>query len=235
MTVNLPVNNRNNQEPREKAEGFAGWMKEIAIVFIVALVFSLLIKTFIVKAFFVPSGSMEHTLEIGDRVIANIATSQFTSLKRGDIVIFEDTQGWIPVTSNQTINPLQSSLEFLGLMPDTSSRHMVKRVIGLPGDTVECCDEQGRLIINGEPVDEPYVKEGMSAIGSSFKVAVPDGGIWVMGDNRNQSADSRMHMDLPSNGVVQMNTVVGTVTTRVWPLDRMGFIENQDSVFRLIP
>lgn len=238
----------NEQLPAEPAteqkatppSGWKAWMKEWIIVLSVALICSFVIKTFIFNIFFVPSGSMENTLQVGDRIVANVASSNFTSLQRGDIVIFEDTQGWLPADPNQKEpTKVQNALAATGIISDPSSRHMVKRVIGLPGDTIECCDDDGRIKINGQSIDETYLKRSSSSpitpgASTEFKVTVPEGGIWVMGDNRDQSSDSRFHMDLESNGVVRQEDVVGTVTILAWPLDRVGLIKSGAEVFKAL-
>jgi signal peptidase I len=233
---------RKRNEPKEeevKVTGFLGWIKELLIVLAVALICSFIIKTFIFKMFFIPSGSMENTMQVGDRVVANVAGKMVTPLKHGDIVIFSDTQGWLPSDSKEpSPNALESAAAFAGVIPDSSARQLVKRVIGLPGDVVECCGADGRVKINGKPIDESYLKANPSSPdivpGSfkDFKVTVPEGGLWVMGDNRDYSADSRYHMDTPSHGVVWQKDVIGTVGVIIWPLDRMGIIPSQDGVFK---
>jgi len=239
------LNEQTSNEPApkntvESPSGWKGWLKEWTFVLFIALICSFVVKTFLFNIFFVPSGSMENTLHVGDRIVANVATSHFTELKRGDIVIFEDTQGWLPREQNQNEpNAVQAALAATGILSDSSSRHMVKRVIGLPGDTIECCGADGKIKINGQTIDETYLKQDSSSplvpgAAKDFKVTVPEGGIWVMGDNRDYSADSRYHMELPSNGVVWQDDVVGTVTVIAWPLNRIGLIESEKDTFNAL-
>lgn len=227
-----------DDEPVERVTGWKGWIKEILIVLVSALVFSFLIKTFLFKTFFVPSGSMENTLEVGDRVVANVVGSMVFPVQRGDIIVFKDTQGWLPAAEGPQENAIAAGMEYAGLIPDNSSRHLVKRVIGIAGDKVECCNTDGKVRVNGKVIEESYLNSSSSPFpGSSrpFSIIVPEGGMWVMGDNRDFSADSRLHMDSPSKGIIRTDDIVGTVTLRAWPLDRFGLIDSADEVFSQIP
>ncbi|WP_285725715.1 signal peptidase I [Psychromicrobium xiongbiense] len=199
------------------------WAKEIVIVVVIALALSLVVKTFFFRAFFIPSSSMENTLLINDRVFVNLIGPSFTGYQRGDIVVFKDTQGWLPAEQQHASNPAENVLVFLGLAPDPSQEYLVKRVIGLPGDHVQCCDPQGRVIINGQPVDEPYALPGGAL---PFDVVVPADEFWVMGDNRPNSADSRLHPNAPLKGFIARKDVVGVASVIAWPLDRIRGLNN---------
>ncbi|THJ67149.1 signal peptidase I [Arthrobacter echini] len=226
---------------RQKAEksadrGIGAWLKEIATIIVIALVLSFLIKTFFFRAFFIPSGSMEETLEIDDRIFVNQLVPQPFDLQRGDIVVFEDTEGWLPPQEEVQLSWLQEALIFIGLSPDRSQQHLVKRVIGLPGDTVACCDAEGRLTVNGEPIVEPYLFPGANPSDVPFDVVVPEGSVWVMGDHRNASADSRANQDKSGEGFVDIDDVEGRAAVIAWPLDRIGFLDNHpDGVFDGVP
>ncbi len=221
------------------ARGVGSWLKEIATIVIIALVLSFLIKTFLFRAFFIPSGSMENTLQIDDRIFVNQLVPAPFALQRGDIVVFLDTEGWLPQQppSSQTgsTNWVQEALVFVGLAPDQSEQHLVKRVIGLAGDHVVCCDAQGRITVNGEPLDEPYLFPGASPSDDSFDVTVPAGKIWVMGDHRNASADSRANQDKPGKGFIDVANIEGRAAVIAWPFNRAGFLDNYPGVFAGIP
>ena len=219
------------------ARTLGSWAKEVLIIVAVALLLSFLIKTFFFRAFFIPSGSMENTLEIDDRIFVNQLVPEPFELKRGDVVVFRDTQAWLPGLATGTANSnwFKDALVFVGLSPDESQQHLVKRVIGLEGDRVICCDAEGRITVNGEPLDEPYLFPGANPSDMPFDVTVPEGKIWVMGDHRNASADSRANTDKPGGGFIDVDDVEGKAAVIAWPLDRMGFLGNYPDVFADVP
>ncbi|MFP5314960.1 MAG: signal peptidase I [Actinomycetes bacterium] len=219
------------------ARSLGSWAKEVLIIVAVALLLSFLIKTFLFRAFFIPSGSMENTLEIDDRIFVNQLVPEPFELKRGDIVVFRDTEGWLPETAAATADTgwFKDALIFVGLLPDESQQHLVKRVIGLEGDRVICCDAEGRITVNGEPLDEPYLFPGANPSDTPFDVTVPEGKVWVMGDHRNASADSRANTDKPGGGFIDVDDIEGKAAVVAWPLDRMGFLGNFPEVFAGVP
>ena len=166
--------------------------REGGTVILYALVIAFLVKTFLLRGFYIPSGSMEQTLQVNDRVFINVAGSYFSEPKRGDVIVFKDSQGWIPSTQ-KTSSPLKDALSFAGILPDTSSNFLVKRVIGTPGDVVES-DGNGKIKVNGVEITEPYLYPGNPPSEMPFKVTVPAGKYFVMGDHRSNSADSRYHI-----------------------------------------
>lgn len=209
-------------------------LKEIAIVVVSALVISALVRTFLVQAFWVPSGSMEETLMTGDRILAWKPGGE---PGRGDVVVFSDPADWLadpaPVTGWR--GQVASVGAFLGLMPSTTGDDLVKRVIGVAGDTVECCSKDGRIIRNGTPIDEPYVYPGDRTDQVDFKVTVPEGRVFVMGDHRSDSADSRFHLE-DHDGTVPVADVVGRAVVIMWPISRWSTLPDyQDEVAALGP
>lgn len=213
------------------------WGKEIVTILAIALVLSFLIKTFLFRAFYIPSGSMENTLRIDDRIFVNLLVPEPFALKRGDVVVFKDTQGWLPPESVKTgpFSWIGDVATFIGVAPDSSQQHLVKRVIGLPGDHVKCCDAAGKLTINGTAITEPYLFPGASPSDSTFDVTVPAGHIWVMGDHRNNSEDSRAHQKDSGTGFVPISDVEGRAVVIAWPLNHTGILGNYPDVFAKVP
>jgi signal peptidase I len=190
------------------------------------------VKTFFVQMFFVPSASMHPQLVEDDRILVEKISTWDGEVERGDVVVFEDPGGWLGVTPEPV--GIQALLSLVGLYPDGG--HLVKRVIGVGGDRVACCDAQGRLTVNGEPVDESaYLRDGVEPSQRSFEVEVPEDAIWVMGDNRPNSQDSRFHMQEQGGGTVPDDRVVGRVWAIVWPTDRFELLERPDSLESLAP
>jgi signal peptidase I len=202
-------------------------LRELPFLIGIALVLALLIKTFLVQAFFIPSESMENTLRVGDRVLVNKLGARLGSdIKRGQVVVFKDPGGWLGPTVPANTNPLsgavQDVFEFFGLMPSADQGDLIKRVIAVGGDEVKCCDDQGRISVNGVALDEPYVFPGNAPADAAFRAVVPKGRLWVMGDHRSVSKDSTKHMSDPGGGSIPEDEVVGRAFVRLWPLDRMG-------------
>lgn len=213
------------------------WLKEVATVVVIAVVLSFLIKTFLFRAFYIPSESMVNTLDVNDRIFVNLLVPEPFALERGDVVVFKDTKGWLVPTLEKADGPftwVQDGLTFVGLLPDNSEQHLVKRVIGLPGDHVVCCDVGGKLTINGDAIDEKYINPAEVPDIRNFDVVVPAGKIWVMGDNRNHSADSRAHQDI-NGGFIDMPDIEGQAAVIAWPLNRITGLGNYPDVFRNVP
>jgi signal peptidase I len=232
-----------DEQPSAGALGvLAAAVKEFAIVVGMALVLSFVVKTWLLQAFYIPSGSMEDTLQVNDRVIVSKLTPGPIDLKRGDIIVFGDPGDWLepPVEESRgkAATVVRDTLIFVGLLPDDAENHLIKRVIGLPGDRIVCCDKGGRLTVNGQPIKEPYLKPGVAPSDQDFDITVPRGRVWVMGDNRSGSSDSRAH-DGPDNdgrlGSVDERLIVGRAVALVWPLDHLTWLSNPSSVFRDVP
>ena len=221
--------------PREKKHGMGAWLREVLTIVVIALVLSFLIKTFLFRAFYIPSGSMEQTLEINDRIFVNLLVPEPMDLNRGDVVVFKDTKGWLPQGVEKPANPLREALTFVGLLPDESQQHLVKRVIGTEGDHVVCCNAEGKITVNGEALDEPYIYPGATPSDIPFDVVVPEGKVWVMGDHRNASADSREHQYGEGGGFIDVEDIEGKAVVTAWPLNRVGGVSSYSEVFENVP
>ncbi|MBX7550589.1 signal peptidase I [Streptomyces sp. NPDC004232] len=208
--------------------------KELPILIGIALVLALLIKTFLVQAFSIPSDSMQNTLQQGDRVLVDKLTPWFGSEpERGEVVVFHDPDNWLAGEPTPTPNPVQKVLSWIGLMPSAEEKDLIKRVIGVGGDTVEC-KNSGPLLVNGHPLNEPYVYPGNTPCsvddqGGQFKVTVPQGYIWVMGDHRQNSRDSRYNQTDKHHGMVPVSDVVGRAIVKAWPINRWGTLPVPDT------
>nr|WP_246451509.1 signal peptidase I [Allostreptomyces psammosilenae] len=208
-----------------RREGRRSLLRELPILLGVAVLISLVLKTFLVQAFVIPSGSMEQTIGIGDRVLVDKFSPWFGSEpERGEVVVFRDPGGWLEDppedTSPVVIRQLRQALTFIGLMPSEHGEDLIKRVIGVGGDTVACCDSEGRVTVNGQALDETYLYPGDEPSNIEFRVTVPQGRIFVMGDHRSDSSDSRFHLQDEGNGTVPVDDVVGRAIVTVWPFDR---------------
>ncbi|WP_339619822.1 signal peptidase I [uncultured Salinibacterium sp.] len=235
---------RRHDESRHAAKKTAGWklfLRDLLVIVVAAIFISFMIKTFLVRSFYIPSSSMENTLQIDDRILVNQLEPAIFPVDHGDVVVFTDPGGWLPAISqepqNWFVGAVDGVLAFVGLSAPDSSNHLIKRVIGLPGDTVECCNEFGQLIVNGIPLEEPYIKlpdAVTKATENDFSVTVPDDSIWVMGDNRYNSADSSFHKDDPTGGFVKMDSVVGRAFLISWPTDRWSVLDNYPTTFQRV-
>ncbi|WP_069170458.1 signal peptidase I [Streptomyces griseus] len=197
--------------------------KELPLLIGIALVLALLIKTFLVQAFSIPSDSMQNTLQRGDRVLVDKLTPWFGSEpERGEVVVFHDPGGWLEDTATPEPNAVQKFLSFIGLMPSAEEKDLIKRVIAVGGDTVEC-KKNGPVTVNGKALDDKsFIFEGNSACDDQpfGPIHVPQGRIWVMGDHRQNSLDSRYHQELPGHGTVSTDEVVGRAVVIAWPVNR---------------
>jgi len=209
------------RQPRPKAK--RSFWRELPILIVIALVLAVLIKTFAVQAFWIPSGSMENTLEINDRVLVNKIVYHLRDIHRGDIVVFNGDGSWDPGTVPVSGNVFEQFYDGFASMFGFghSGEILIKRVIGLPGDTVACCDAQGRVTVNGVPLNEgSYLYPGSAPSTMKFSDVVPSGRLWVMGDNRLVSDDSRDHQGDPGGGTIPESAVIGRAFVIIWPPSR---------------
>jgi len=219
------------------------FFRDILFILLAAIVISFLVKTFLIRSFYIPSQSMENTLVPNDRVIVSLLTPGLTPLQRGDVVVFQDPGGWLgsePLTAAPPSSALNDVLAFIGLAAPTDNDHLIKRLIGLPGDHVQCCNSLGQVTVNGVPLDEPYINLPAGITKSdpyTFSVTVPKGDIWVMGDNRDESADSAYN-DTQKKDVspfVPIKDVTGQAVLISWPFNRWTFLGNYPVVFQNVP
>ncbi|MEU4729302.1 MULTISPECIES: signal peptidase I [unclassified Streptomyces] len=205
--------------------------KELPLLIGIALLLALLIKTFLVQAFSIPSDSMQDTLQRGDRVLVDKLTPWFGSEpERGEVVVFHDPANWLSGELTPEPNIAQQVLSKIGLMPDAAEKDLIKRTIAIGGDTVEC-KKGGPVVVNGKQLDEPYIFPGNTACDDApfGPITVPKGKIWVMGDHRQNSQDSRYHMQDSTQGFVPVDKVVGRAVVVAWPVTRWSTLPVPDT------
>ncbi|GAA1898582.1 hypothetical protein GCM10009716_05530 [Streptomyces sodiiphilus] len=187
------------------------------------------VSAFVVQPFLIPSGSMEGTLRVGDRVMVNKLAYRFGgSVQRGDIVVFDGRGSFAGVPGDSgPLGGLRQAGARVGLT-DTPGTDYVKRVIGIGGDRVTCCDSRGNLEVNGEPLEEPYLFPGDDPSAVRFDIEVPEGRLWVMGDHRSDSADSRDYLGAPGGGTVPEDKVIGRADWIGWPMSRWRSLRTDD-------
>ena len=207
-------------------------LRELPVLVVVALVVSLLIKTFVVQFFYIPSGSMENTLQIKDRVAVNKIPFISESISRGDVVVFRDPDNWLPEIidygTNEYVAKAKGALVAVGVLPNPAKQYLVKRVVGVAGDHIVCCTKSGKLTINDVEVTEPYIFAGNKPSEMKFDVTVPEGKLWVMGDHRGASADSRYHQDDINKGFIPLSRVTGRVVAVIWPFKNITYVPKVD-------
>ncbi|WP_285473413.1 signal peptidase I [Actinoplanes sp. NBRC 101535] len=212
--------------------------QELPLLLVVAFCLAVLIRTFLVQAFYIPSGSMENTLLVQDRVLVNKVVYDMRDPLRGEVVVFRGTDKWAPevteVVSNTFLAKLGRTIGDLVGVSRPGERDFIKRVIGLPGDKVACCDSEGRITVNGVGIDEPYIADGFNSDLSQppiagqctsrrfTEVTIPDGQMFVMGDHRSVSQDARCQ------GPVPIENVIGRAFVVVWPSDRFAGLSVPD-------
>lgn len=243
MTTDSPSPTLGSDSDSRPRRGPWPFIRDVLVILLVAVLVSFLVKTFLVRSFYIPSGSMERTLLKGDRILVDELTPRFNGYERGDVVVFRDPGGWLPTTYEPAQPPLTAALDWLGslvgLTASDSDDHLIKRIIGLPGDHVVCCNALGQVTVNDVPIDEtPYLDLGPNQSAPDefdYDVTVPEGSIWVLGDNRDNSQDSRYQQEQPGQGFVPMDNIVGRAFLITWPFDRFGLIDSHHDVFRGVP
>lgn len=216
--------------------------RDLVLVILGAVLISALLKAFVVSAYFIPSASMENTLMIGDQVVVSQLTPSLFPLARGNVVVFRDSANWLrrspavapgPPTPASILTTIGS---LIGVIPTGGDDHLIKRIIGMPGDHIVCCTAAGMTTIDGHTLIEPYVRaptpaERAANPAPEFDVVVPPGALWVMGDNRFDSADSRYHQNDSGRGFVPITDVVGRAMIVSWPVPRWSFLYTFPNVF----
>ena len=237
----------NSPEPEPERLTFGqhvvAFLKELTAVVVGAVVVASLLRGFVGQMFLIPSVSMEETLRVSDRVVVE----KLSTIKRGQIVVFKDPGGWLTGPAARERGPIGQAFQFIGVLPDPSTEHLIKRVIGMPGDRVVCCDSAGRLAVNGAALEETgYLfteRDGVQVSPSSipFEALVPAGRVFVMGDHRDRSSDSRCHLDDPApggvtgeNAFVDQDLVVGRAVAVAWPFARRHTLPIPDT-FEAVP
>lgn len=230
---------KTSEKPAHRS-GFAAAAREFVLIVVGALIVSSILRAFVGQMFIIPSESMENTLLVGDRVVVE----KLTDVERGDVVVFEDPGGWLGAEeSGQKRGSVGRFFEVVGLLPDSSHGHLIKRLVGMPGDKVACCDSQGRLLVNGQPLDETsYLYPGDAPSHIDFQVTVPAGKVFVLGDHRSASGDSRVHLsdtnatgDTPGDAAfVPMDKITGRAVVIVWPAGRWTKLGVPDT-FKAVP
>jgi signal peptidase I len=213
------------EEQGRRAQERSFW-RELPVLVILALGLALLIKTFLIQAFYIPSESMEETLVPGDRVLVNKLAYRLGEIQRGDVIVFNGADSWeSEIVIAPPSGPVDGALRKVGELfgfATVGEKDFIKRVIGLPGDRVRCCDAQKRLTVNGKALDESgYLFRGDKSSETPFDIEVPPHRVWVMGDHRSASADSRSHLSDPGNGTIPIDHVLGRAFVVVWPFDRL--------------
>ncbi len=235
----VPVSRFSRRARRREQQAKKGsLLRELPVLLLVAFLLALVVKTFFVQAFFIPSGSMEQTLHgcpgcTGDRVLVNKVPYWFGEPEPGEIVVFKGPDTWSPeISVEEPSNWFTGALMWLGRtvgVAPPSEDDFIKRVIATGGQTVECCDDEGRVTVDGEPLDEPYIFENSPIESRAFgPVTVPEARLWVMGDHRSASADSKAHIDDQYSGTIGVDDVIGKASVIVWPPSRMGFLDSPD-------
>ncbi|SFD00808.1 signal peptidase I [Streptomyces aidingensis] len=225
-----PGRGRRRRRPAQRS-----FWKELPILILIALVLALLIKTFLVQAFSIPSDSMQNTLQRGDRVLVDKLTPWFGSTpERGEVIVFHDPGNWLgdrPDSGGGFWGTMQDGLSFIGLMPSAEEQDLIKRVIAVGGDTVECV-RGGPVTVNGKPMDESdFVYPGNTPCDDKpfGPITIPEGRLWVMGDHRQESQDSRYHTAGPGGGTISENDVVGRAIVVAWPPNRWSYLSVPDA------
>lgn len=233
---------RATKSKRSRQRSVKIFLRDVLLIVLAAILISFLIKTFLIRSFYIPSGSMENTLQVDDRIIVNELEPNLVPISRGDVVVFTDPGGWLDTKPIDTRTPFQQGvdnvLSFIGLTANDLDDHLIKRVIGLPGDHVTCCNDFGQIEVNGVALDEPYIRVTAAdgkAVPGDFDVTVPAGKLWVLGDNRDESADSFNHIDNPDGGFVPVSDVVGRAFVITWPVSRWSWLSDYPDTFAGIP
>jgi signal peptidase I len=206
------------RQPRKQ-----GW-RFVLLALALAVAISGLVRSLWIDVYFIPSESMEPLFGTGDRILVSRTDFAAEPVRRGDVVVFDGRGTYAPLNSGKgpVLDAASAVAQWLGVAGSETT--YVKRVIGLPGDKVVCCDEQGRLTVNGQTLEEPYLYPGDAASAQKFNVVVPADRLWLLGDHRSQSADSRSLLGSPGGGMVPLDRIIGRPVQIIWPLDRFAAV-----------
>ncbi|ATG52591.1 signal peptidase I [Brachybacterium vulturis] len=213
------------------------WLDTV-VTMVVALLIAVLVKTFLIQPFYIPSASMNPTLLENDKILVSKLSPGVFDLHRGDVIVFEDPDDWIPGDATENPTPrvrVMMLLSLVGLAPDPSQDHLVKRLIGVGGDHVVCDSEGAALEVNGVTLDEPYISPETPACQAAFDVTVPEGKVWVMGDNRYASADSAWHEIRGDGGFVDESDITGRAEVIFWPISSWHRLNDGRGTFSDVP
>lgn len=213
------------------------WLDTL-VTMVVALMIAVLVKTFLFQPFYIPSASMNPTLLQDDKILVSKLSPGVFDLHRGDVIVFEDPDDWIPGDATENPTPrvrVMMLLSLVGLAPDPSQDHLVKRLIGVSGDHVVCESRGADLEVNGVTLDEPYINPETPACQDAFDVTVPEGKVWVMGDNRYASADSAWHEVNGENGFVDESDITGRAEVIFWPASNWARLADGRDAFADVP
>jgi signal peptidase I len=225
VTGGRSASSRPGRAPKNRApKKRKNFWRELLTIVVAAAVLTLLVKAFVVQVYRIPSASMENTLQVGDRVLVNKVIYHFRSIDRGDVVVFSGQNSWgpdaPPASGDPVVRFFDAMMSDVGLQ--SSQTYYIKRVIGLPGDTVACCTASGKVTVNGVALNESsYIYPGNAPSAFRFRTKVPAGYVWVMGDHRGDSYDSRYHTGEPGGGAIPENQVVGRAFLIIWPPARL--------------
>jgi signal peptidase I len=220
-------------EPKPKRKRRLPWWLELVLIFVGTILLLVVFKTFFVQLTFIPSGSMQNTLEIGDRVPVNRFVYRFSEPQRGDILVF-DARGSLLEDDAEPPprGPLEEVINEIGRtigMTPPPETVFIKRVIGVAGDTIKCCDEAGQITVNGTPIDESgHLFPGDAPSSIEFEVTVPEGKLWVLGDHRSDSSDSRYAQTNPGGGFVPVDRALGKAFAVLFPWDQKEMLDTPE-------
>ncbi|MEU4803467.1 signal peptidase I [Actinosynnema sp. NPDC023587] len=234
------VEESRKRSQKKKRKG--SFWRELPILLVVAVGLAFLIQTFLARVYMIPSESMEQTLHgctspcFGDRVLVDKLTYDFSDPEPGDVIVFHGPDTWInnDFAPAEPANPVVGFFQGVGALigiPTANKEDFVKRIIAVGGQTVKCCDDKNRFLVDGKPLDEPYVywEPGRGTFQDSYdELKIPDGYLFVMGDNRNDSCDSRCQGDKRLGGLVPVDKVVGKARVIVLPPGRWGGVSAQN-------
>lgn len=213
------------------------WL-DMFVTMVVALLIAVLVKTFLIQPFYIPSASMNPTLLENDKILVSKLSPGVFDLQRGDVIVFEDPDDWIPGDATENPTPrvrVMMLLSLVGLAPDPSQDHLVKRLIGVSGDHVVCDARGAALEVNGVTLEEPYINPETPACQDAFDVTVPEGKVWVMGDNRLASADSAWHEIRGDGGFVDTSDITGRAEVIFWPVGSWDRLNDGRQAFADVP